>query len=86
MDTTTPTGFGFAILLKFFRDHVRFPRDESEVEPHGLAALSRQLNVPAPVGGEAFLTGRTAERLRAEIRFRSVFARPWSPTPTCRRL
>ena len=64
---------GFAILLTFFRDRVRFPRDESEVEPHGIAALSRQLNVPPPVDGDSFLTGRTAERLRAEIRFRFGF-------------
>jgi hypothetical protein len=64
---------GFAILLTFFRDRGRFPRHESEVEPQGIAALSRQLNVPPPVDGEAFLTGRTAERLRAEIRFRFGF-------------
>ena len=63
----------FAILLTFFRDRSRFPRHESEVEPQGIAALSRQLNVPPPVDGEAFLTGRTAERLRAEIRFRFGF-------------
>jgi TnpA family transposase len=64
---------GFAILLAFFRDRGRFPRDESEVEPQGIAALSRQLNVAVPVDGEAFLTGRTAERLRAEIRARFGF-------------
>ena len=44
---------GFAILLTFFRDRSRFPRHESEVEPQGIAALSRQLNVPPPVDGEA---------------------------------
>jgi len=64
---------GFAILLAFFRDRGRFPRDESEVEPQGIAALSRQLNVAVPVDGEAFLTGRTAERVRAEIRARFGF-------------
>jgi Tn3 transposase DDE domain len=31
--------------LAFFRDRGRFPRAESEVEPQGIAALSRQLNV-----------------------------------------
>ena len=31
---------GFAILLAFFRDRGRFPRDESEIEPQGIAALS----------------------------------------------
>jgi hypothetical protein len=40
---------GFAILLAFFRDRGRFPRDESEVESQGISALSRQLNVAVPV-------------------------------------
>ncbi len=57
---------GFAILLTFFRERGRFPRDESEIEAQGIAALCKQLDVPTPVDGEAFLTGRTAERLRAE--------------------
>jgi len=39
----------------------------------GIATLSQQLDVPAPTGGEAFLSGRTAERLRAEIRARFGF-------------
>ncbi len=64
---------GFAVLLTFFREHGRFPHDEAEVEAQGIAALSQQLNVPTPVDGEAFLTGRTAERLRAEIRVRFGF-------------
>lgn len=64
---------GFALLLTFFREHGRFPRHESEIELQGIAALSRQLDVPMPVDGEAFLTGRTAERLRAEIRVRFGF-------------
>src|SRR5438552_404783 len=42
---------GFAILLAFFRDRGRFPRDESEIEPQGIAALSRQLNGVVPVDG-----------------------------------
>lgn len=64
---------GFAILLTFLREQGRFPRDESEVEPQGIAALSKQLDVSTPVDGEAFLTGRTGERLRAEIRVRFGF-------------
>jgi hypothetical protein len=59
---------GFAVLLTFFRERGRFPRDPSEIEAQGIAALSRQLDIPAPTADEAFLTGRTAERLRAEIR------------------
>ena len=34
------TRLGFAILLAFFRDHGRFPRHESEVDPQGIATLS----------------------------------------------
>ena len=64
---------GFAILLTFFRERGRFPRDEAEVEAHRIAVLSKQLDVSAPIDGEAFLTGRTAERLRAEIRVRFGF-------------
>ena len=64
---------GFAILLTFFREHGRFPREEGEVETRGITALSQQLDVPAPMDGEAFLTGRTAERVRAEIRVRFGF-------------
>jgi TnpA family transposase len=64
---------GFAVLLTFFRERGRFPRDPSEIEAQGIAALSRQLDIPAPTADEAFLTGRTAERLRAEIRTRFGF-------------
>ncbi len=64
---------GFAILLTFFRERGRFPRDESEIETQGIALLSQQLEVPIPIDGEVILTGRTAERLRAEIRVRFGF-------------
>ena len=67
------TRLGFAILLAFFRDRGRFPRHESEVDPQGIATLSQQVNVRAPVDGEAFLVGRTAERMRSEIRVRFGF-------------
>lgn len=73
MTKTRANRLGFTILLTFFRERGRFPRDESEVEVQGIAALSQQLDVPTPVDGEAFLTGRTAERLRAEIRVRFGF-------------
>lgn|GEM_PF-3521211 len=64
---------GFAVLLTFFRERGRFPRDPSEIEAQGIAALSRQLDIPAPTADKAFFTGRTAERLRAEIRARFGF-------------
>src|SRR4029450_12848565 len=64
---------GFAILLTFFRERGRFPRDGAEVVAQSIAVLCKQLAVPTPVDGEAFPTGRTAERLRAEIRGRFGF-------------
>lgn len=64
---------GFAILLTFFRERGRFPRDGAEVEAQSIAVLCKQLAVPTPGDGEAFPTGRTAERLRAEIRGRFGF-------------
>jgi hypothetical protein len=73
MSKRSETRLGFAILLAFFRDRGRFPRQDSEVGPQGITTLSRQLNVPVPVDGEAFLVGRTAERFRAEIRVRFGF-------------
>ena len=64
---------GFAILLTFCRERGRFPRDGAEVVAQSIAVLCKQLAVPTPVDGEAFPTGRTAERLRAEIRGRFGF-------------
>jgi hypothetical protein len=64
---------GFAILLTFFRERGRFPYDEEEVEAQSIATLSKQLDVHMPIDGQAFLTERTAERLRAEIRVRFGF-------------
>jgi hypothetical protein len=48
MSKRSRTRLGFAILLAFFRDRGRFPRQVSEVDPHGIAALSRQLNLGSP--------------------------------------
>ena len=72
---------GFAILLAFFRDRGRFPRDESEVEPQGIAALSRQLNVrfrwtarhfspdePPSACAPRFAPGLDSEKLRCRMR------------------
>lgn len=64
---------GFALLLTFFRERGRFPREEAEVEPQGIAALSQQLDLPTPKTAETLPAGRTAERLRAEIRHRFGF-------------
>jgi len=65
---------GFAILLTFFREHGRFPHDPTEVDANAIGALSEQLAMPRPVDGIDILKGRTAERLRAEIRARFGFS------------
>jgi len=59
---------GFAILLAFFRDRGRFPRSESEIDSSAIAELANQLNVELPLQNILILSGRTAERQRAEIR------------------
>ena len=63
----------FAILMVFFRDCGRFPRAESEVSSEGIAKVRRQLDISVPEDVESFFVGRTAERLRAEIRTRFGF-------------
>ena len=73
MTKNRATWLGFAILLTFFRERGRFPRDGAEVAAQSIAVLCQQLAVPTPVDGEAFPTGRTAARRRAEIRGRFGF-------------
>jgi TnpA family transposase len=65
--------FDFAILLVFFRNHGRFPRDESEIDPNGANELARQLKLAEPLDGATVLSERTVERHRAEIRARFGF-------------
>jgi hypothetical protein len=55
---------GFLVLREY---------NESEIDAQGVVALSKQLDVSTSVDGEADLPGRTAERLRAEIRARFGF-------------
>ena len=62
-----------AVLLVFFRERGRFPRDATEVDAHAIRALSEQLGLPLPLDDEAILSDRTAERLRSEIRSRFGF-------------
>jgi hypothetical protein len=59
---------GFAVLLLFFRERGRFPRSRSEIDRRKVGVVAQQIDVPAPVGDEPNLSGRTAERHRAEIR------------------
>ncbi len=58
--------FGLATLLTFFHERARFP--SGEVKAQGVVALSKQFDVRVSINDEAFLTGSTTERMRAEIR------------------
>jgi TnpA family transposase len=58
----------FAVLLAFFRSRGRFPRAESEIERSGMEELAGLLNIALPQRNGLVLSGRTAERHRAEIR------------------
>ncbi|MEO8127781.1 MAG: Tn3 family transposase [Bryobacteraceae bacterium] len=59
---------GFAVLLAFFQSRGRFPRDESEIERSGMEELADLLKIAPPQRNGLVLSGRTAERNRAEIR------------------
>ncbi len=58
----------FATLLLFFRLHGRFPRDPSEVDAASVAAIAKQLRVPAEPSGVFDVGERTLIRNRVEIR------------------
>jgi TnpA family transposase len=59
---------GFAVLLLFFREHGRFPVDGAEVDRPMACEIARQVHMPVPEDHRLKLSGRTAERHRAEIR------------------
>jgi TnpA family transposase len=58
----------FAVLLAFFRDRGRFPRRPAEVERTLVHDIIEQLGLGHPREHQFAVTGRTAERHRAEIR------------------
>ena len=66
---------GFAVLLVFFRNRGRFPRTAGEIDPTIVEEIAQQLAVAAPPRFTPNLSGRTAERHRAEIRALRAFAR-----------
>ena len=61
---------GFAVLLLFFREHGRFPANGSELDRRMVCEVARQVQIPVPEDYVLNLSGRTAERHRAEIRAR----------------
>ena len=58
----------FAVLLAFVRDQGRFPRTASEVDDLLVEQIAQQLAIAIPTDFTLSLSGRTAERRRAEIR------------------
>ncbi|MER6198115.1 DUF4158 domain-containing protein [Streptomyces sp. NPDC001586] len=62
------TRLGFDVLLKFYTEHGRFPRDRAELPGEAVEFVARQVQVPASELGFYELTGRTVEYHRAQIR------------------
>ena len=58
----------FAVLLAFVRDQGRFPLTASEVDDLLVEQIAQQLAIAIPTDFTLSLSGRTAERRRAEIR------------------
>ena len=58
----------FAVLLLFFRERGRFPVGSSEIDRQMVWEVAQQIDLSAPEDQTLNLTGRTAERHRAEIR------------------
>jgi hypothetical protein len=55
-------------LLLFFREHGRFPAAGSEIDRAMVCEIARKVHVPRPEDHVLNLSGRPAERHRAEIR------------------
>jgi len=62
------TALGFAVLLKHYSRHGRFPRGRSEVSDEVIAFIAGQLGVDASDLGFYEWAGRTIEYHRAQIR------------------
>ncbi len=63
-----PSRLAFAVWLKFYTRHGRFPRGRGEVHDDAVTFVARQLKVSAGDLGLMEWSGRTAERHRATIR------------------
>lgn len=62
------TRLGFALLLKFYTQHGRFPRGRSELPDEAVEHVGRQMKVPAADLGLYEWTGSTLEYHRTQIR------------------
>jgi hypothetical protein len=63
-----PTRLGFALLLKFFTRHGRFPAGRSELPDEAIEFVARQVRVPASDMGFYEWSGRTIEYHRSQVR------------------
>lgn len=63
-----PTRLGFALLLRFFTRHGRFPRGRGELPDEAVAYIARQVGVPATDLAFYEWDGRTVDYHRAQIR------------------
>lgn len=62
------TRLGFALLLKYYTRHGRFPRGRAEFADEVVAFVARQVNVPATEIAFYEWSGRTIEYHRKQIR------------------
>lgn len=62
------TRLGFAVLLKFYTQYGRFPRNRAELPGEAVESVARQVQVPASELDSYDWTGRTVEYHRAQIR------------------
>lgn len=62
------TALGFALLLKFYSRHGRFPRGRAEISETVVGSVSRQVGVEVVDLASYEWSGRTVEYHRAEIR------------------
>lgn len=67
-DGTASNRAGLAVLLKFFRHENRFPQHRREIPAVVIEFVAEQLKLSPRHFAEYDLTGRTAERHRAQIR------------------
>jgi TnpA family transposase len=63
-----PTRLGFALLLKFYTRHGRFPSGRSELSDEAVAFVARQVRVPASDLGLYEWSGSTVEYHRSQVR------------------
>jgi Domain of unknown function (DUF4158) len=63
-----PTRLGFALLLKFFTRHGRFPAGRSELPDEAIEFVARQVKIPASGLGFYEWSGRTTEYHRSQVR------------------